>query len=240
MQKLVVLIVSLFLALPLHAEAPDTGVVHHPEPKKPIYVSEEWYKTLKQELPHPPIKKSNKQKRDEKELHRLQKNRTEADCDAAKGEILVSLKAFYGTPGSPISDADIEKLSPFFEQLRNDADYFIQLLKKDFPRERPFLYVKGIEPCVAKEVTGAYPSGHAVLSRLFQHVLTDLYPEHKKYIKGRSKTIADHRVLVGMHHRSDIEAGQALANLIYKEFKKSDQYKKDFENAKKAIKKSEA
>jgi acid phosphatase (class A) len=208
-------------------EAADQ-VVHHPVPKKPVFVSETWYESLKTSLPLAPLQNSAQQKSDEQELFKYQKTRKAADCEQAKVEVMVSLSNFFGSKGSPIPMADIEKLSPFFEQLRNDAHYFIQRLKKDFPRQRPFLYLKGLEPCVAKEVTGAYPSGHAVLAELFGLVLTDFYPEHKKFLETRAKKIAEHRVLAGMHHRTDIEAGTKLGALIYEQFKKSGVFQGEF------------
>jgi acid phosphatase (class A) len=217
----------------LLAAPPDTVI--HPTPKKPTYVSESWYSQLKKQVQAPPAKGSALQSADELELRAYQKGRTPLECDQAKAEVAVSLHNFFGVPQVGIPSADIKKLSPFFEQLRNDADYFVQLLKKDFPRPRPFVYLTDINPCVPREVTGAYPSGHAVLSRLFALVLTDLYPRQKGPILVRAQEIADHRVVVGMHHRSDVETGQKLGSLIYEEFKKSPKYNADFKAAQSAV-----
>jgi acid phosphatase (class A) len=206
----------------------EQEVVHHPAPKKPQYVGEDLYAGFKKQLPLPPSKGSEKQKQDEEELFQLQKTRTPEDCERAKSEIFVSLENFFGLPHGPVKKSDAQILTPFFEQIRNDGDYFIQKLKKDFPRQRPFLYLKEISPCVSKEVTGAYPSGHAVLSKLFALILGDFYPDQKEKLDARAKQIADDRILVGMHHRSDIEAGQSLAAIIYGEFKKSSKYSSEF------------
>ena len=216
------------------APVSNQDVVHHPVPKKPLYVSESWYYSLKKSLPPLPEGHSAKQKEDERELFEYQKSRTPQDCERGKSEVFVSLPNFFGSAGSPFAKAEIEKLSPFFEQIRNDADYFIQKLKKDFPRQRPFLYLKGLEPCVPKEVTGAYPSGHAVLSKLFALVLNELYPNHRTFIDARSQQIADHRVLVGMHHRTDVDAGKKLAVLIFEQFKKSSKFQNDLQAVRKS------
>lgn len=205
-----------------------SGVVHHPAPKEPVYVKSDWYPTLKKTLAPLPSKGSPQQKLDEEELLKFQKSRSQADCEQAKIEVFVSLQNFFGAPNGPISESTARKLTPFFEQLRNDGDYFIQRLKKDYPRQRPFLYISGLEPCVPREVTGAYPSGHAVLSKLFALVLTDMFPNQKEVLETRAKLIADHRILSGMHHRSDIDAGRQLATLIYEELKKSPKYQSDF------------
>lgn len=210
------------------AFAATSGVVHHPAPKEPVYVKSDWYPTLKKTMAQPPLKGSAQQRADEEELLKFQKSRSQADCDQAKIEVLVSLQNFFGVPNGPVPEPTVKKLTPFFEQLRNDGDYFIQRLKVDYPRQRPFLYLSSLDPCVPKEVTGAYPSGHAVLSKLFALVLADLFPKQKEVLETRAHAIADHRILSGMHHRSDIDAGQRLATLVYEELKKSPKYQADF------------
>lgn len=210
---------------------PEVGTVHHPAPKDPIYLSKGSYEAIKKTLPLPPKPKSKEQNEDEKTLIGFQESRSAQDCEAAKSEVLVSLKSFYGKPYGPLDDQRIEKLAPFFEQVRNDADYFIQRLKKDFPRKRPFLYMRALNPCVPREVTGAYPSGHAVLSKLFALILADFDSQARDQFEARSVEIGKHRVISGMHHPSDVEAGRALASLIYGQLKDSKRYQADFARA---------
>jgi acid phosphatase (class A) len=223
------------LVLVFLAAAHAADVVHHPAPKEPLFVKASWYATLKKALPAPPAAGSELQKSDEAELFRYQGNRTTADCDAAKAEVLVTLSNFFAQPRGPLSAADTEKLTPFFNQVRNDGDYFIQKLKKDFPRPRPFVYLKAVEPCVPREVTMAYPSGHAVLAKLYALVLADLYPSEAAKLENRAQEIADHRVLAGVHHRTDVDAGRELARLIYAELGKSKKYQAALIEARAAI-----
>lgn len=210
------------------AFAEDDGFVHHPTPKDPVYIKASKYEVFKSQLPALPQPNSQEQLSDEKELFHLQNTRTSQECALAKEEVLVSLKSFYGEPRGSLKDADVNKLTGFFEQVRNDGDYFIQRMKKDFPRERPFNYIKGLSPCVAKEVTLAYPSGHAALSKLYALILSDFFPADKAKFEARAIEIGRHRVLSGMHHPTDIESGRKLAELIYKELKKSKKYQDDF------------
>ncbi|MEW6055492.1 MAG: phosphatase PAP2 family protein [Bdellovibrionota bacterium] len=227
---LLMILCSQFTLVATHA-----NTVHHPTPKDPLYVSKDLYTTLKKALPLPPKMGSSAQKRDEKTLTDLQNTRRPENCEAAKNEVFVSLKSFYGKPHGPLDEGRLTKLSPFFEQVRNDADYFIQRLKKDFPRQRPFLYMASLTPCVPREVTGAYPSGHAVLSKLFALILADFDSKTRDQLETRSIEIGKHRVLSGMHHPSDVEAGRALALLIYDELKKSQKYQEDFAQAFKTL-----
>ncbi len=222
MKKILIALTLFFLTNISFAD--DKGFVHHPAPKEPAYLEMSLYKSFKKQLPLPPEQKSLSQKNDEKELFSLQSSRTASDCDQAKEEVHVNLKTFYGEPKGSLKEADIKVLLEFFDQIRNDGDYFIQKMKKDFPRPRPFAYIKGINPCVLKEVTGAYPSGHAMLSKLYASILTELLPSDKEKFEKRAVEIGMHRVLSGMHHPTDIESGRKLADLVYEELKKSKKY----------------
>ncbi len=200
-----------------------TDFVHHPAPTEPLYISAAWYDELKKQVKPPPSMTSNTQKNDEADLRKVQGTRSKFDCDRANNDVLVSLKNFFGGVG-PLDRIKIEKLSPFFEQIRNDGDYFIQKLKVDYPRKRPFSYMKDLKPCVPKEVTGAYPSGHAVLSRLYALILGDLYPTERRAFETRANLIASDRVLSGVHHPSDVVAGKKIGDLMHAELKKSQKY----------------
>ena len=225
----------LTVTIPVLAFAQANDTVHHPAPKEPKFISAGLYDGFKSRLPNPPITNSAAQQSDEEGLFALQKSRTAEDCAQAKEEVFVSLKSFYGKPQGPLESADVEQLSAFFDQVRNDGDFFIQKMKIDFPRQRPFAYVQGITPCVPKEVTGAYPSGHAMLSELYALILGDLYPAQKEQFEVRAREIGMHRVLSGMHHPSDVESGRLLAKLVYEELTKSENYQAAFKNAAGAI-----
>jgi acid phosphatase (class A) len=214
-----------------HEGAPprSADVVRHPVPKDPVYIDASWYDTLQAQFPPPPSKGDERQRRDEDELIRSQGERTASDCAEAKSEVSVSLAAFFGPPHGPLDATAVARLKPFIERIGNDGDFFIQKLKTKYPRQRPFAYVENVRPCVPKEVTDAYPSGHATLSRLFALILGDLYPEHREALDLRARQIGAHRVLSGMHHPSDIVAGRDIGDLLYKRLRLSPQFQSDFE-----------
>ncbi len=230
--NLINLIFNIVLAICFSPTAFGSDTVIHPTPKTPIFLSESIYTKLKSEVAEPPQPGSEAQLRDEAELFKAQLARTEEQCRQAEFVVLVSLKSFYGQPMGPLTDKEVIKLTSLFEQIRNDGDFFIQKMKVDFPRQRPFLYISGLEPCVRKEVTGAYPSGHAALSTLYALILSDLFPEHAAQFKQRADEIAQSRILSGMHHPSDIESGKELGAVLYKELKQSLKFKKALKEAK--------
>jgi acid phosphatase (class A) len=201
-----------------------TGMAMHPVPSQPTLIAADLLPEFKKGLALLPAAGSKLQKKDEAELRDRQAKRTAADCTRANSEVHVSLGAFFGAPNGPLSASEVEPLTDFFDQIRNDADFYIQLLKKEFARPRPFTYIQGIEPCVPKEVTGAYPSGHAALSTLYAKILSDLYPKRVAAFRARAAIIASDRILGGVHHPSDIRAGKALGEAIYKKLKASTKY----------------
>ena len=209
--------------------------VHHPQPKDPIFIKAEFYQQILKDFPEPPKPKSEAQSSDEKELFRQQKSRSSEDCERAKKEVFVTLENFFGGRGGELSTDEIQKLTPFFNQVRNDGDYFIQKLKRDFPRQRPFVYIKGLEPCVPREDSGAFPSGHATLAKLYALILSKIFPKRSSELDKKAQVIANDRVLSGMHHPTDIKAGKDLAIKIFAELQRSESFKKALDEAKAAL-----
>lgn len=219
------------------AFAQDKDYVQRHQPTEPIYASTAFYEKFKAQLPPAPKEGSPEQKKDEEELRRLQKSRTTQDCERAKREVDVSIAAFFGPPDGDLDAATLTAVAAFFAQVRNDADFFILKLKKDLTRPRPYLYMKDIKPCVLKEKTAAYPSGHALLAKLYAAILSEIFPGQKEKFEKRAQQIREDRVLAGVHHSSDIEAGQKLALILHDEFKKSKKYQDEIQKFQKQFKK---
>lgn len=211
---------------------------HHPKPTEPTMLDPVAYDRIKKKIAPPPMPGSTAQKEDEQELLKIQKSRTVEECSRAKNAVSVNLKTFFGRPDGSLEDKDVERLASFFGQLRNDADYVIHKLKVEFPRQRPYDYIAGLEPCVPKEKSKAYPSGHTAISRLYALVLSDLFPKDKKKFQDRALTIGKDRILSGMHHPSDVSSGRTLGDMLYAEFKKNDKFKSVFNELKAQTKKN--
>jgi acid phosphatase (class A) len=202
-------------------------------PVDPVLISKDFYQTLKMVMPPLSSLVGSVQKNDEKVLRDLQKTRTENDCKEAQAEVDISLASLFG---KELSGKEIENILTLLNQISADSYYFSEKLKKDFFRDRPFVYMSDISPCVKKEVTAAYPSGHASLSKLEALVLSDIFPERSERLNKRSLEIGYHRVLAGVHHPSDIEAGRKVADALFTEFKRSKKYQVEFSRVKKLLK----
>lgn len=204
----------------------------HSKPTKPLYLNETSYAVFKKAIKPAPTMDSETQKKDLSILLDWQKKRTPADCERAESEVKINLNTFFGKPYGPLEENEIKDLNSFFEQVRNDSAYYILQLKIDFPRQRPFVYNTDIQPCVKKEASQAYPSGHSTLAHLYSLILADIYPQKRKELLIRADQIAEDRVLGGVHHTSDIEAGKQLAKAFFKQFKKSKSFKAQLKNFK--------
>lgn len=203
--------------------------------RKTVYLSEELFEQIKAQIPDYPKKGSAAQSVDEFVLRKLQKTRTEKDCERAHFEVIVNLENFYGKPYGQLDEKQIDILIPLFDQLRADAGFYIGQIKRSYNRVRPYDYLKDLTPCTPTEKSLSYPSGHATLAILYALVLSDIFPDKSVQFKDRADVIAQDRVLAGVHHPSDISGGKKFGQILYNEIVKSPRYKIDIEQYKKRL-----
>lgn len=163
-----------------------------------------------------PEKGSAAYERDFQILKDYQNNRTPEQCENAAYESNVDLYKFFAGKFGPLTTAEIDRVKKHLRIPLAKVGVDILITKKYFNRPRPYLANSEIKPCIELEKSKAYPSGHAALSRTYANVLAKFYPEKKDLLIARANQIAINRVLGGVHHPSDIEAGIKLGNLIAK------------------------
>jgi acid phosphatase (class A) len=175
----------------------------------------------------PPARASAEDKKDSDELYRFQERRTKKECARAATEARISLESFFGPKYGPLTEAEVQAWTPFFKTLTSDSDYYVQKVKEFYKRPRPYLEDSKLSPCISKEGTLAYPSGHAAISRVFALTLGLIDPPRKNAFDKRAEQIGRDRVLGGVHHPTDIIAGDILGDEIFKAFTHSDKFMKD-------------
>jgi len=183
-------------------------------------------------LPPPPAHGSAVDQADLKEILDLQKSRTPKDCERATSEVHVNLGAFFGAPYGPLTQDQVKKWNPIFEQALYDTDYLVQEVKVHYARPRPYYSDPTITPCIKRETTGAYPSGHAAIARVFERLLEVVDPAQKTEIAAREKQITHDRVLGGVHHPTDIRAGGELGDHIFDLLMKNARFTKELQSVK--------
>jgi acid phosphatase (class A) len=155
--------------------------------------------------------------------------RTPQDCAYAASQEDVSLEAFFGGENGPLSKEEVKKHKFFFLRYMLKAGIPSTIGKLKFKRPRPYDANVNIQPCIQKEKSYAFPSGHAAVSRLVARALGAKYPERAELFMLRADEVANNRVVGGVHHPTDIVAGKALGDYYAKKFLASKQFMLELE-----------
>lgn len=206
------ILISLALSAMLGACAP--AKVKEPLSQRPsIYYLQPAQLDI-QDFPPAPEPGSETDKADLSILRDWQAKRTKEQCAKAKAEKGAYFEDFYGDI-SPFLSPLPPEASDFFKRVRFDTDTAVSRLKDRFRRPRPFRRKEGLKKCAGKAGGRSYPSGHATISRVFALIISDLAPERRAEFLARADEAALNRVIGGVHHPSDIEAGKKAAETIY-------------------------
>ncbi len=182
------------------------------------------------QIPPPPADGSDLDKIDMAALHEWQNKRTQAECDRAKSETSASYDEMFGAV-TPFPKPLPKKAAAIFAKIKSDTDETVLAIKNHYNRQRPFKRDSTLKPCIdpalGKIGPLSYPSGHAAVSRVFALILAGLVPAQKDIFMAKADEAALNRVISGVHHPSDIEAGKRLADNLYSQFLKVPAFTKD-------------
>jgi acid phosphatase (class A) len=115
---------------------------------------------------------------------------------------------------SPALGIDLSRSAPLItaglESFLKPVDDVMGDLKNRFQRPRPFVAHQRIVPCLPREQSYSFPSGHATWYRAASELLADLLPERRSRLEPVGRHGGFSRVLCGVHYPSDVNAGQRL------------------------------
>lgn len=191
------------------------------------------------DFPAPPAAGSRADRRDLAIVEDWQNRRTAGECARANAGAHAGYDEFFGDI-SPFPRPLPPAAAAVFQRVKTETDGVAADIKDMFKRQRPFLRDPALDPCLGRIGGLAYPSGHATISRLFALMLADLAPSRKKEFFARADAAALDRVIGGVHHPSDIEAGKRLAEKLYKRYRKSPVFRADLETLRALLLKEEA
>ena len=140
----------------------------------------------------------------------LQRTRTRAEVARAAGEVIPRPALFSEVLGVDLESSRFPLTRALLEAAARDLHGVVGELKGHFARPRPYNEDPRIKPSVSLERSYAYPSGHAAWGAMEAAVLADLVPKLQEAILERGRQVGNDRVLAGVHHPSDVEAGQKL------------------------------
>lgn len=105
-------------------------------------------------------------------------------------------------------------------------------------RPRPYLEAKGgvcVRTSAEVDQSSAYPSGHAAAGWLWARILSELAPDRAAELMAQGRRIGDSRVVCGLHHPSDVEAGRQLGDALYARLQADPAFQADLEAARAEI-----
>ncbi len=182
----------------------------------------------------PPRPGSDTDQADLKVLREWQTKRTAAECSRARAEARCDFGSLFGNV-SPFGKPLPPEVAVFFKRVHGDLGYAVGAVKGRYQRPRPFLRGQGLESCILIIGGYAYPSGHAASARVFALILSELVPERRAEFMARADEAALNRIIGGVHHPSDIEAGKRFAEKIYAALRNNQAFRRDQEGLEKYI-----
>lgn len=169
-------------------------------------------------FPPPPAVGSPEFRNDFLVLHAWQNRRTEDQCAAAEAQSKASYESMFGSV-SPFPVPLTGDAKTFMAAMAADSGAATYILKERFDRPRPPLTDPTLHACIHLPKGKAYPSGHATSARLYALVLSELVPARRAQFMAAADAAAAYRVLGGVHHPSDVEAGKRLGDALFAELK---------------------
>jgi acid phosphatase (class A) len=166
-------------------------------------------------LPPFPKEGSARYKKDFELLHEYQESRDREQCALGLRQVHPTYEAIYMSADSPLSGPEAEAAQDLVSRVMKLTDKISTYHKGKFMRPRPYDVDTSLEPC-GRKPGGAksYPSSHAANAMAGACVLAKIYPRSKKLILDYGRSSGDLRAVIGVHHPSDVEAGQNLGNEI--------------------------
>jgi acid phosphatase (class A) len=178
----------------------------------------------------PPEEGSAEYERDFKVLHKWQNEREQAACDLAATHLYPTINGMFGPESKMLTAKEIKKVRSLMEQVMKVSIRISGYFKSKFERPRPYNTDSSIVPCIeAPPGNKSYPSSHATSAMVSGCVLAEIFPAKAKALTQYGKYLGDLRVIVGVHHPSDVKAGQDLGSAICETLLSDEEFKEAVE-----------
>lgn len=178
-------------------------------------------------LAPPPKENSARFKRDFVLLHKYQQERSKQQCELAKRQRYPTYEAFFET-SELLTKEQYDATKPFMKKVVNFSVRVANYFKNHTVRDRPYNVDADIKPCIQK-LSGkkSYPSSHAVAAIVSSCVLAEIFPNKTTQLEEYGYSLGVLRAVVGVHHPSDVSAGQKLAMDICNRLKSEEDFMKE-------------
>jgi acid phosphatase (class A) len=196
-------------------------------------------------VPPAPPEKGSSQDRNDLDAVRAAQNvdearRREAFEDAGAYDYDQLLPRFSQAAGTELTLHSRPILAHMLNRLLGDTQNYAGTAKTRNPRDRPYVEDPTIVPCETDFLypsnAASYPSGHATngfaAALLIAEVMSGPRTNRGAIIMARGIRYGDNRVVCGVHHPSDVEAGRILAREVYRAVHDNLDFKADLDCAK--------
>lgn len=174
---------------------------------------------LAYDLPPPPAKGSVAYQNDFAILHQYQEQRTEEECARADLQSSPTVDNLFGPSTGILTKDEIKKVAVSGEHVIERVMDLTDPFKNLHLRNRPYITDTSLSPCI--ELPGksnrSYPSGHSAVGIVLASFLAKQFPAKKEAILKQGNQIGINRLIGGVHHPSDVAAGQSLGRQIVKD-----------------------
>lgn len=183
-------------------------------------------------LPPPPAAGSPAAQRDLQAVLAAQRSRTAQDMAAAKADAEHSVFRFADAIGPAMQAATLPKTAAFFDRVAKLDKAEAKAAKLYWRRPRPSVVSAQVHP-LSKEKPDdwSYPSGHATFGYTTAVLLANMLPEKRAAIFARADLYAQHRVVMGVHFPTDLEAGKLVGTVVAAQVLRDAQWRSDYEAA---------
>lgn len=183
-------------------------------------------------LPPPPAAGSAAAQQDLQAVLAAQQSRTADDMSAAKADADRSVFRFADALGTSMQPTALPKTAAFFDRVAKLDKAEVKDAKVYWQRARPSVVSDQVHP-LSKEKPNdwSYPSGHATFGYSAAVLLANMLPEKRAAIFARADLYAQHRIVMGVHFPSDVEAGRLAGTVIAAQLLQDPQWKQDYDAA---------
>ena len=193
----------------------------------------EWQKIAPTEfeLDAPPYERSSAFKKDFEILHIQQNSRSDADCALANSQAKPTFAAFFGPNSKVLTSKEYASVAPLMTRVTEFSESIADHFKETFGRARPYNVDGTLKPCAAKPSGNhSYPSSHATAATTDACILAEIFPDKAAELIKYGKHLGDLRYIAGVHHPSDVLAGQKLGQEICKRLLADPNFKREIKS----------
>jgi len=183
-------------------------------------------------LPPPPAVGSTAATQDLQVVLATQQTRTADEQSAAKADTERSVFRFADVFGPAMQPATVPKTAAFFDRVARLDKEEVADAKRYWQHPRPSVVSSQVH-ALSKEKPDdwSYPSGHATFGYTTAILLANMVPEMRAAIFARADLYAQHRIVMGAHFPSDVEAGRLAGTVIGAELLQQPEWQADYQAA---------